>query len=280
MPNVVMRCTSWRLGAAAVFLIASLGAARPAMAQSSRLKNELELWPELQAEYALEGDTYAWLGISSPLTTGASPNLQYLGVRGGYEHFWNLRWSGGGLLQFSTSSNYHSSGDGQDLSVDVRPELYIRHWNTLGSFNFRQRFGVEYDIRAGDAKSRALTSLRFDLDRLVPVGHVVLRPRLAYEGRAFLRLQRDADEPKERVIDYTALRAEVGVRLSDHIDFTPWFARQTAYIFRLASLDAKGNVIIPAGRRNSIIPVLGLDVRYTLFRGKEVFEQRQLPTQH
>jgi hypothetical protein len=268
----------WRLGAASL-LLAVLGA-RPATAQDRRVVNGLELWPELQAEYALQDDNYGWLGVSGPVTTKASTDLKYVGIRAGYEHFWNNQWSGGGLLQFATYNSYRSSSDAAHLSLDFTPELYVRHWNTFGSFNFRQRLGLEYFIPAGGAESRALTRLRFDLDRLVPVGRFVLRPRLVYEGRAFLRLQRDANEPKERVIDYTMLRAEVGVRLSDHIDFTPWFAHQTAYAFTLPQTDASGKVTIPGGRRNFVTPYLGLDVRYTLFRGKEVFERRQLPTQH
>jgi hypothetical protein len=164
--------------------------------------------------------------------------------------------------------------------VDTTPELYVRHWNTLGGFNFRQRLGLEYNIPGGASQSRALARLRLDLDRVVPVGRVLLRPRLAYEGLAFLRLQRDQNEPKERVIDFTALRAEAGVRLSDHFDFTPWFAHQSAYAFVLPQTDAKGTLTIPGGRRNFITPAIGVDVRYTLFKGKQVFERRQLPTQH
>ncbi|OUJ75236.1 hypothetical protein BXP70_04225 [Hymenobacter crusticola] len=242
--------------------------------------NGLELWPELQVEYALQADSYGWLGVSAPLTTAAGSGLKYAGLRAGYEHFWNTQWSGGGLLQVATYNNYRIGSNEKRLSVDVTPELYVRHWNTFGSFNFRQRLGVEYFIPAGEAASRALARLRFDLDRLVTVGGVVLRPRVAYEGRAFVRLQRDSNEAKERVIDYTTLRAELGVRLSDHVDFTPWFARHTAYAFTLPQTNATGQVTIPGGRRNFVTPYLGLDVRYTFFRGQEAFERRQLPTQH
>ncbi|WP_324675720.1 hypothetical protein [Hymenobacter sp. GOD-10R] len=278
MLNSPIALRFWRLGAASLLLAVLV--ARPAAAQDRRVVNGLELWPELQAERALQGDNYGWLGVSGPMTTTVSTDLKYVGIRAGYEHFWNNQWSGGGLLQFAAYSSYRSGSGASNLSVDVTPELYVRHWNTLGSFNFRQRLGLEYFIPAGEAESRALTRLRFDLDRLVSVGRLVLRPRIAYEGRAFLRLQRDANEPKERVIDYTMLRAEVGVRLSDHIDFTPWFAHQTAYTFTLPQTDATGKVTILGGRRNFVTPYLGLDVRYTLFRGKEVFERRQLPTQH
>jgi hypothetical protein len=103
---------------------------------------------------------------------------------------------------------------------------------------------------------------------------------LAYEGFVYLRLQRDENEPKERVIDFSALRAEIGCRVSDHFDFTPWVASQTAYSNVLQQTDASGTVVIRGGRRNFVTPVLGLDLRYTIFQGKQVFERQQLPTQH
>jgi hypothetical protein len=57
-------------------------------------------------------------------------------------------------------------------------------------------------------------------------------------------------------------------------------AYQTAYTNVLQQTDASGNVVIPGGRRNFVTPVLGLDLRYTIFQGKQAFERRQLPTQH
>ena len=116
----------------------------------------------------------------------------------------------------------------------------------------------------------------------MPVGQkVVLLPRLAYEATAYLRFQRDeATQPKERFIDFGYARAEVGVRFSNRFDITPWFGYQTIYYFVLPDLDAGGNITKPGGRFNSITPVLGLDARFTLFRGGNVFERRQLPTQH
>lgn len=279
MRKATVPTTFTRLCGAGLFLLALVGP-RFVAAQTRHVTNDLELLPEVQAEYALEGDNYGWLGLSGPITASYNGGLRNIGIRAGYEHFWNTKWSGGGLLRFATYKSYRGGSDIGSLVVDLAPEAYLRHWNTFGGFNFRQRLGLEYYVPAGEAKSRALVGLRLDLDRLVPVGRIVLRPRLAYEGRAFLRLQRDANEPKERVIDYTSLRAEVGVRLSDQVDFTPWFASQASYAFALPQTDITGKVTIPGGRRNFATPTIGLDVRYTLFRGKGVFERRQLPTQH
>ena len=262
-----------------------LSSATSALAQR-RAVNAVALLPTVQAEYALRGDDYLLLSLSGPISTGSynGTGLDRLGVRLGYEHFWNTRWSGGGTLDINTYKQAHLlGGHGDQFRTDVAPEVFGRHWNTLGSFNFRQRLGVSYFVPgATGADSRALTSLRLDLDRLVPVGggRVVLRPRLAYEAVAYLRFQRDESQPKERVIDFGYARAGVGVRLSDHFDCTPWFGYQTTYVFALAQTGPMGQVVIPGGRLNLVTPVVGLDARFTLFRGKTAFERRQLPTQH
>jgi hypothetical protein len=266
-----------------VFLLAGLLSGSAVHGQSRRVVNELGLAPTLQVEYALSGDDYVFIGTNTPFSTGGFDgfDLDRAGVSVGYERFWNTRWSWGTTLGVSAYSTSRDGGEVSPLDVDVAPELFLRHWNTLGSYNFRQRLGVEYLIPGGTGnESRARARLRFDLDRLIPVSRVVLRPRLSYEAFAYLRLQRDEGEPKERTIDFTALRAEVGLRLSDHFDFTPWFAYQSAYNNVLQQTDIDGNVVIPAGRRNFVTPVLGLDLRYTIFKGKQVFDRRQLPTQH
>ncbi|HEX8428516.1 hypothetical protein [Hymenobacter sp.] len=240
------------------------------------------LLPELQTEFALKGDDYLLVGLRAPLFT-ASPgvDLQRLGLNLGYERFWDQQWSGGATLRLEFFNGYRGGGDVGRLYTDLVPELFVRHWNTLGAFNFRQRLGVDYYVPGGErGESRASTHLRLDLDRLFPLGgKTAIRPRLAYEAAAYLRLQRDDDELKERVIDFGALRGEVGVVLSPRFDFTPWVASQTVYLNTLPQYDSMGNQT-SGGRTNLVSPVVGLDVRLTLFRGGTPFERRQLPTQH
>ena len=268
-----------------VLLGIGLSSATSALAQR-RAVNSVALLPTVQAEYALHGDDYLLLSLNGPVSTGNynGTGLDRVGARLGYEHFWNTRWSGGGTLDIATYGQGHLLGnDAGTLRADVAPEVFARHWNTLGSFNFRQRLGVAYLVPSGiGANSRALTSLRLDVDRLVPVGsgRIILRPRLSYEAIAYLRFQRNELQPKERVIDFGYARAEVGIRLSDRFDFTPWFGYQTTYVFALAQTNPMGQVTTMAGRLNLVTPVVGLDARFTLFRGKAAFERRQLPTQH
>lgn len=241
------------------------------------------LLPEVQAELALKGDDYVLLGLRGPITTGDfdGTNLDQVGLNLGYERFWSTAWSGGATLRADFYEYYRGGSDVQRLQADVTPEVFVRHWNTLGRFNFRQRLGAEYFIAGGEsADSRALTRLRLDLDRVFPLGEkVALRPRVAYEAVAYLRLQRDENETKERVLDFGSLRGEVGVRLSPRFDFTPWVAAQTVYLNSLPQYDALGNQT-GGGRTNLVTPAVGLDLRLTLFRGGAPFERRQLPTQH
>ena len=263
---------------AATWLLACINATA-----QRRSVGDVQLLPEVQAELALKGDDYVLLGVQGLLNTQSptGADLDRIGFNFGYERFWNQQWSGGATLQANSYNNQSDGISGSKLRSDFIPELFVRHWNTLGSFNFRQRLGVEYFISGGkNTQDRALTSLRLDLDRPIPIGtNGLLRPRLAYEAVAYLRLQRDEDEPRERVIDVGALRAEVGVRVSPHFDFTPWVATQTNYINALPQYDANGKETA-GGRTNLVTPIIGLDVRLTLFRGGAPFERRQLPTQH
>ena len=265
-----------------LLLVLGLFSTVSATAQRRTVSNTL-LLPELQTEVALKGDDYLLIGLRTPFAAGTSQgiDIERVGLNVGYERFWNQQWSGGATLRTEFYSAYSGGGDVSKLYVDVVPELFLRHWNTLGGFNFRQRLGVEYYVPGGkNSESRAITRLRLDVDRVIPLGeHTAIRPRIAYEAVAYLRLQRDETELKERVIDFGGMRAEVGVIVSPRFDFTPWVASQTNYLNTLPQFDASGNQT-SGGRTNIVSPVVGLDMRLTLFRGGTPFERRQLPTQH
>ena len=272
-----------RLTAGALLLAAVL--ARPAAAQTRREVRGVQLWAELQAELALKNGDYLLLtlhGENVPLFNGSRFNDRVLGfdVRSAavtYEHFWSDRWSGGASLQHASVSGFKY----------VAPELLLRHRSPVGPLTFGQRLGVYRTIpfgglgrtTANDGSNFA--SLRLDLERLVPLGSgsLKLRPRLSYEAQTQVRLQKTQTDSDERTIQYTSLRAEVGCRLGDHLDFTPWFAYTTAYYFTIGQYNPVGNPI-GGGRYNAVTPVVGFDARITLFAGKTAFERRQLPTQH
>ncbi|TGE21962.1 hypothetical protein E5K00_17035 [Hymenobacter aquaticus] len=271
------------LSFAGVIALAFLALATSSAQAQRRTVGPTLLLPELQAEYALRQDDYLLLSVQGPTRTGSydGTQLNQLGLRLGYERFWSPQWSGGGALRTDAYTSFQGVSDDKNLFLNITPELYLRHWNTFGAVNFRQRLGVEYTVPGEPlVDGRALARLRLDVDRVMMVGKLALRPRVAYEALAYLRFQREEEQEKERVIDFGSLRADLGIRVSPHVDVTPWVASNASYLFVLEQTDLNGNVTVPGGKANTVVPVVGLDLRYTLFRGGATFERRQLPTQH
>ncbi|WP_125921591.1 hypothetical protein [Hymenobacter lapidarius] len=268
-----------RLLLAAAGLLLSL----PAVAQRRNVGN-LALQPEAQVELALKGSDYLLVGISA-LAPGNSGGPTFAGgqLRLGYERFWSEKWSSGATLRILGGPN-DGYGDFIGQAGNIIPGLLLRHTSTAGGFVFGQRLGAEYgttyDVLGSDVKDRALARLRLDVERPLAVGEKVsLRPRLAYEAAAYVRLQRDDNELKERVVDFGNLRGEVGLRFSSYLDITPWVASQTWYINTLPQFDNAGKQV-GGGRTNLLTPLVGLDVRLTLGGAAAAGERRQLPSQH
>lgn len=264
-------------------LLAAALLARPAAAQTRRTVFGPQLWAEAQAEIALPGSDYVLFSVSGYQYTdnnGYANPSRFLGfdqrnLTAGYEHFLNEHWSVGGSLSYRSYSR----------TYDFLPEVLLRHRSALGPLTFGQRLNLLHTFPgANGAKGSTLASLRVDLEKIFALGSstVSLRPRLSYVALTHLRAFSADDDPniEERAIQSTTLRAEVGVRLSPAFDFTPWLAYQTRYSFGLAQTDALGNVIIPAGRVNSVSPIFGLDLRYTFLNGQDAASRQQLPTQH
>ena len=262
-------------------LVAAL-LARPAAAQTRRTVFGVQLWPEAQAEFALEGSDYLLLSASGQQRTDnngyANPN-RFLGfdvrrLSVGYEHFLSEHWSLGATLPYI--------GFGE--TYELLPEGLLRHRGPVGPLTFGQRLSLEHLFPGQKgAKGATFARLRVDVEKTLTLGGTVaLRPRLSYEAATHLRAFSADDDPnvEERTVQFTSLRAEVGVRLGPGFDFTPWFAYQTQYSFGQAQTDAFGNVIIPAGRANAVAPVLGLDLRFTFLNGQDAKQRQQLPTQH
>ena len=256
--------------------------ARPAAAQTRRTVFGVQLVPEAQAEVALDGSDYLLFsaqGQQNTYNNGLSSNNRFLGfdqrrLSVGYEHFLSEHWSIGSTLPYIS--------DGKTYAL--LPEVLLRHRSPLGPLTFGQRLSLEHLFPGQTgAKGSTYARLRADLEKVIALGSTVaLRPRLSYEAATHLRAFSADDNPdvSERTVQFTSLRAEVGVRLSPVFDFTPWFAYQTRYSFGLAQTDALGNITIPAGRANSVAPVLGLDLRYTFLNGQAAATRQQLPTQH
>lgn len=250
-----------------------------------RTKGFTVLQPQAQVELPLSGNDYLFGAFNVQhfdTNLEATPLFPGQGLRVGYEHFFNDQWSWGAVLngQRVKSASFYSPAA---YSHFLLPEVFGRHWNTLGKVNFRQRLAVGYDWPLDVANSgRFLASLRLDVDRVFPLGSsgLALRPRVAVEPVAYLRFQRDDNEAREPFLDFSELRGEVGVRLSPRFDFTPWFSWQNSYSIALPQYNADGTVKIPGGNSRYVQPVLGLDMRVTLGNTARNAERRQLPTHY
>ncbi|UOQ53289.1 hypothetical protein [Hymenobacter cellulosivorans] len=267
-----------------LLLTGFLGTATATQAQR-RVSYHLIFVPEVQAELLL-GNNSLFLGFNRLALNANNRNGNtFVGgqVRADYEHFWNERWSGGATLRVLRSRD-EGLGDFIGQLGNVTPGLLLRHRSTFGKFTFGQRLGAEYGIairqfEGGNIKDRALGRLRLDVERTFALSDKLsLRPRLAYEAAAYLRLQRDDNDFKERVVDFSNLRAEVGVRVSPRFDLTPWVASQVQFINSLGQFDPMGRPV-GGGRTNLRTPMLGLDLRLTL-SPNESAAPLQLPTQH
>jgi hypothetical protein len=263
---------------------------------AQRVVRPLELWPELQGELALNNGDYLLLSLHGERVANR-PDFGYyvrrpLGmdtrrVQVAYEHFWNANWSWGGTARYEWDGRFETNTPG-DLFV---PELLLRHRGPIfGGLTFGQRLGVERQILANrhylggpGPDGQFWTRLRVDVERLFPLGTAAggfaLRPRLSYAASTHLRFQKSDTNRPERTIQFTSLRAEVGVRVSPAIDFTPWFAYQTQYVQSLVFTDINGNPV-SGGKANNVSPTLGLDVRFTMGATGAKTDRVQLPTQH
>jgi hypothetical protein len=263
---------------------------------AQRVVRPLELWPELQAELGLKNGDYLLLSLRGERVANR-PDFGYYARRPlgmdtrrvalAYEHFWNGSWSWGATARYEWDGRFETNTSG-DLFV---PELLLRHRSILfGGLTFGQRLGVERQILtnrtyigSNGPDGQFWTRLRVDVERLFPLGGTAdgfaLRPRLSYAASTHLRFQKNDTDAPERTIQYTSLRAEVGVRVSPAIDFTPWFAYQTQYAQSLVFTDASGNPV-SGGKYNYATPTLGLDVRFTIPSAGGKADRVQLPTQH
>ena len=266
-------------------LAAAALSARPAAAQTRRNTFGVQLWPEAQAEVALDGSDYLLISARGQQNTDNNHVLggnssRFLGfdqrrLSVGYEHFLSEHWSLGAVLPYISANK----------TYELRPEVLLRHRSPVGPLTFGQRLSLEHLFPGQTgAKGATYARLRADLEKVFALGSgaLALRPRLSYEAVTHLRAFSADDNPDvdERTIQFTSLRAEVGVRLSSKFDFTPWFAHQTQYSFALARTDALGNITTPAGPANTITPTVGLDLRYTFLNGQDAAIRQQLPTQH
>lgn len=263
-------------------LIGGLILLLPFGAQAQRkLRNPTNARAEVQLEYVRTNGDFFWGSLHTRLDLKPIGRMfEYAWGQAGYEHFWSERWSAG-LNARVISQERQNGGDVVNRDAYFQPELLLRHRGDVFGLTFGQRLSIDYLFLPAYQRNLGVARLRLDLERLVPVGEKLkLRPRLAYEAAANIRLQPPEGQPEERTLEQGIWRAEIGLRFSDRFDLTPYVARQADFAVYLPQFDSDGNQV-GGGRTNVRTPVIGLDLRYTLFQGGRPFERKtQLPTQH
>lgn len=245
-----------------------------------KLNNPLEGRTEAQLEYARRNGDFFWGSVHAAHSFGKySESFINNWGQAGYEHFWSENWSVGGNARLYLMEEF--TGDQSSLRFYFRPEVLLRHRGDVFGLTFGQRLSVDYLFLPEYQRNLGMARLRLDLERFVPVGEKLkLRPRLAYEAAMNIRLQPPEGQPEERTLEQGIWRAEIGLRFSDRFDLTPYVARRADFAVYLPQFDSDGNQVA-GGRTNVRTPVVGLDLRYTLFQGGSPYERKtQLPTQH
>lgn len=266
-----------------LLLAMPLVASFSSQAQTSRVTEPLALAATAQGELALKNGDYLLLSLGTVRYTGDDPLGEGLAAVT-YEHFWTPNWSWGGRVL----ADWYSFSP-----TRVVPEVLLRHRSAVGPLTFGQRLSVERSEYVNGTTMGGTDNwpgqtwgrLRLDLEKIIPLGGadaatgLALRPRLSFEAATHLRLQRTDTDPAERLVQYSNLRVEVGVRTSARFDVTPWFAYWTNYLVTLPQYDSKGNQTA-GGNLNLLQPSLGLDLRFTFGPGLDTADRQQLPTQH
>ena len=271
-----------------------LAATLPAAGQGlGEVRAPLVLYPELQAAWALPHANYAYFSVGGRRAAANftdfsdGPALSFLNLTAGYEHPWNPRWSWGATLRYAMNSSSYSD------VISVVPGLLLRHRASVQGVQFGQRLGVEYALGTAPVNaspfpvsvvsSRALLRLRLDVEELVVLGSrptgFAIRPRFSFEPALFVRLQRAANDPDKRTIDFTSMRVEVGLRPHPAVELTPWVALQTNYVQTIIFYNSMMQPISD-GKLTMLTPVLGLDLRYTFGAAPPDADWHQLPTQN
>lgn len=262
---------------------------------TERLKRGYAVQPELQVELVPNNHSFIYLAAGglrysdyNNIVVDRTLGLDTRYLAAGYEQqFNNGPWSWGATARLAGATGGFTI---------FQPGLLLRHRNAIGPLAFGQRIALEYafndQVRVDpaytywpkySATSPALVRLRLDLQAQdgIQLGKGVnMNPRLSFEPALFLRLQKEANDPDKRTIDFTSLRGELGFYFANAwLDVTPWFAFQTQYLSTIIQTLPNGTPT-SNGKLNRSLPTAGLELRYTLSHRTYTEGRFKLPTQH
>ncbi|GAB3827496.1 hypothetical protein [Pontibacter rugosus] len=242
----------------------------PLLAQAQRkVTVPSAIWPELQVSYGVgeEGVLFFRNGyrintdsdFNDLKETGLLSNFERVELSLGYEHTITDHWRGGALVRYAAENNPKTSFY----------TLFLRHNGEVKGLYFNKQLMFEY-VNQENQDATGRYHLMAELGKRLPVGTKFLTPSISYVGmiRSEFGKEQDGVLP-ERNIDRTRLRLSLNYELTEKLRINPYFMRQTDYYYVLIPPVYEDNQIIEDGyrtKRNRIIPVFGLELKYSINR--------------
>jgi hypothetical protein len=239
-----------------------------------KVRRPAEIWPDLQADYNFDNNSFFFFRNEYRHTTDQSfnnlsedgpwNNFNRIQFQLGYEHAITDKWSGGASGRYAFEN--------RDI---IFSEIFLRHTGSIiEKFRFMKRGTFEHLINEG-RPNEGRFRLLLELDKVFKLSNErVIRPRVSYEVFKLTTFGRGDDDPEGRNIDRTRLRFDLNFELNRYLFFSPYFTRQTDYYVLEPQFDGNGNLTKQGGSHNFITPVFGLGIRYNLYQSRDAVSPR------
>ena len=242
-----------------------------ALAQS-KLHMPAAIWPELQLNYGVGDDGLLFFQNQYRINTDSRYNdLRKTGVLSGfervelslgYEHTLSEHWRGGAIVRYAA----------EDTPKSFFYSLFLRHNGNIGRLYFNEQLLFEY-VNQEEMEAFGRSRLLAELGRRFPLRNKFITPSISYEALLRSEFGKEKSDEQTRTIDRTRLRLSLNYELTDKLRINPYFMRQTEYYYVLVQpVYDENEQLIEDGyttKRNRIVPVFGLELKYTINRAAE-----------
>ncbi|MFD2246156.1 DUF2490 domain-containing protein [Pontibacter ruber] len=237
----------------------------PLLAQAqSKVTASTSIWPELQFSYGVGESGILFLQSQYRINTdgryndlsesGLLSGLERIELVAGYEHTLTEHWRLGAMYRYAIEDYPKTSFIG----------AFLRHNGNIKSLYFNKQ--VQYDhVLQEDQDAKGNFRAMAELGKRLPLKDKYITPAISYELMLLSDYKKDENtSADERTVDRTRLRLGLTYELTEQLRITPYFMRQTDYYYVQARFDEDMQVIEEASKRNRIVPIIGLEIKYSL----------------
>jgi hypothetical protein len=236
----------------------------------SKLTLPTTLWPELQLSAGIGDEGILFLQNQYHINTdsryndlddsGVLSNFERIEFSLGYEHTFSEHWRGGAIVRYA-AENFPKA-------FFLSP--FIRHNGNMKGLYFNKQLLFEYVIQ-DEMEAFGNFRLTGELGKRLPLKSKFITPSLSYEALLVSEFGKEEDENEEkRFVNRTRLRLSLNYELTEKLRINPYFMRQTDryYVMVPPEYDEDGQLLQEGytTKRNRIIPIVGLEIKYTLNR--------------